>query len=586
MTTLQLSSREELLLSAALNPDAGFAAASWEDWASQIELEAAPQAELRLLPAVYAHLSRVAPSLGMPNKLRGKARAIFAKNNFLAHGCLPIIEELSRHVQVLVAKGFAICVRFGTWSSRPMVDVDIHVAHEALEKACEVLARCGLVPYYGMTWASLLHRSALRRDSWNFSKDKVELDLHWRVKAGPAEAVLARTMWASAEPAEYLGHRLLLQSPEFALLTALDHGFRIGRRDDAMQTIVDAASLMPICKADVLMSLMEKSGLLMLFGDLISILEKAGLATMVSNALGPRYGALGGASNRGGRRGSTRSAPSPLPPPPPETAVLRQPVRYRLWEKLGRRARIERLLLRMTGPFSKPLAPPDTFIAKYDLRACPAIDQIGGPGWGWPEANHGGFWSDRAEARLLIPLRQVADHLIVLGLADNRHSLNPRIHVFANGKLLSTFNLNEQISVSEYCFMIPASLLFGPWVEFAFRPRPYLGDKMDTLSHFARGRGLPVRRLRIFTLQEMNELFSGYQPPPLLKIVKGQEPQASKFERIKKKMENSPYRTASELPSDFDPIGYVLSYPDLFEHEVDPYDHFLHWGRHEGRRSS
>jgi hypothetical protein len=67
-------------------------------------------------------------------------------------------------------------------------------------------------------------------------------------------------------------------------------------------------------------------------------------------------------------------------------------------------------------------------------------------------------------------------------------------------------------------------------------------------------------------------------------ILNAKQPEASKFERIKKKIESSSYRNASELPAGFDPVFYILSYTDLFEHEVDPYEHFVNNGRHEKRR--
>ena len=63
MTISELSKREERLLRAALHPDGAVAAASFEEWASEIGLEEAPYPELRILTAVYAHLSRVAPAL-------------------------------------------------------------------------------------------------------------------------------------------------------------------------------------------------------------------------------------------------------------------------------------------------------------------------------------------------------------------------------------------------------------------------------------------------------------------------------------------------------------------------------------------
>src|SRR5260370_24395318 len=187
MTTLQLSRREERLLGAALSPEGAVAAASWEEWASEIRLEDAPYSEVRLLPAVYANLSRVAPSLKLADKLRGNASYTFTKNLLLAHGCVPIIEELSRHSPVLLTKGIGICIRFDAWWSRATRDVDIHVGLQSLDKACEVLAQSGWTPKYGMTRASLVHRSSLRRDSWNFTKGDLDVDIHWRVKSGPEE---------------------------------------------------------------------------------------------------------------------------------------------------------------------------------------------------------------------------------------------------------------------------------------------------------------------------------------------------------------------------------------------------------------
>ena len=52
---------------------------------------------------------------------------------------------------------------------------------------------------------------------------------------------------------------------------------------------------------------------------------------------------------------------------------------------------------------------------------------------------------------------------------------------------------------------------------------------------------------------------------------------------IQAKIEASPFRQSGSLPAGFDPLIYALSYPDLFELEVDPYEHFLIHGRHESR---
>jgi hypothetical protein len=267
-----------------------------------------------------------------------------------------------------------------------------------------------------------------------------------------------------------------------------------------------------------------------------------------------------------------------------EKEILRQPLRYRLWEVLGRKASIERLLLRFTGPFSKPLVQPETFKDDFDLRDCEAMDRVAGPGWGWPEPGNTCFWSDRADARFLIPLRHAGDHFLILGLAETRfHSPNACVNVFANGKFLRTINLRERSTTSEYCLLVPSSVLFGPWVELSLRPRPYLGDGSASSSNYPLTRSLPVRRLRIVDMQKISDFLSGeYVPHLYLPILKGQE-QSFKLNRIRRRMENSPFRNSPEIPSDFDPVMYILLYADLLEHEVDPYEHFANHGKREGR---
>ena len=100
-------------------------------------------------------------------------------------------------------------------------------------------------------------------------------------------------------------------------------------------------------------------------------------------------------------------------------------------------------------------------------------------------------------------------------------------------------------------------------------PLSHAGDHLLVL-------GMPEQRLLL------TDIFSEESKPELqLKVARGDEPEASKFARIKQKIDTSPYR--QDVPPDFDPVLYVSCYPDLFEHEVDPYEHFLVYGRKEQR---
>ena len=471
----------------------------------------------------------------------------------------------------MLTKGLAMCLRFNAWASRPMWDVDIHVPFEALDRVCRTFAEFDWTPRYGMTAESLVRRSCLRRNSWNFTKGLVDVDLHWRLR-GNAEHWLEREMWESGEEVGYSGRTLLIQSAEFALISSLNHGFVEGNRSDLLQTVVDSAWLLPVCNSGDLMRLLRNSDLLEKFKVLIGsldVIEQTACASTMSKLID--------------EANASRANVAPLRrtfEPPAESAVLRRPLLYRLWNLLGRKARLERLLLKWLGPFSKPLKPASAK-EEYDMRECAVVDEIGGPGWCWPEPDRTCFWADRADARLLVPLKHVADHLLVLAFADHqRRSPNGRIGVFANGLYVTEIDLSKRVSATACCLTITRRMLFGPWVELSFRPKPYMGG----VAKHDRGLSVALRKLRILDFGRMNEIFSGHNPPQLhMRLLRGEEPHASKLARIQAKIASSPHKGASELPGDFDPLVYVLSYGDLFEAEVDPYKHFIDYGRHENR---
>lgn len=569
--TVSPSPRELLLLRAALSSDPEIVAASWQDWSSQIPLEIAPYSELRLLPAVRANLGRVASSIKLPDKLLGKAKATFTRGYTLALTTLPVIDELKQHCPVMLIKGLAMCARFDAWASRPMADVDIQVPSEALDGALEILARSGWTPQHGMTWGSLRHRSSLRRDSWNFTRGVGEVDLHWRLGMGRVDHDLGQQMWETSNSIAFGRRTLTVQSSEFALVTTLHHGLLMGDHTDTLQTLVDAAWLLPRCNADVVASLLRETNLQEPFMDLAECFRSIGV-TDGSEVL-DRLEEVAAMSRTKGRQ-----APQKPTGVPAETTLLRRPALYWWWTALGRKAKIERALLRLAGPCSKPLVPAQPR-AEYDLRDCGVLDEIGGPGWAWPEPDRSHFWTDRADARLLIPLPALDDYTIVIGFAE-RASRNAHIDIFANGLHVGSKRIMSSLTDSACCLLIPRRALFGPWVELSIRPKPYNPVQADFVSTF----GAPVRRIRVLDSHHMAQVFSGHEVPKLYpRLVRGEEPYASKLARIEAKIENSPHKTSRALPEDFDPLLYVLSYPDLFEVEVDPYEHFLSYGRHEGR---
>jgi hypothetical protein len=159
------------------------------------------------------------------------------------------------------------------------------------------------------------------------------------------------------------------------------------------------------------------------------------------------------------------------------------------------------------------------------------------------EPDRDSFWTDGgADARLLIPLCHSGDHLLILGMAEQfLVSQHAHIQFFANGTFLATIDLRGRIAAFECCVLIPGRALFGPCVEISLRPKSYRGDTQPPPGDYALTRGIPVRWLRLLDAKRIADMFSAENKPELeMKVLRGDEPEASKFARIKQKIDNSP----------------------------------------------
>jgi hypothetical protein len=64
-------------------------------------------------------------------------------------------------------------------------------------------------------------------------------------------------------------------------------------------------------------------------------------------------------------------------------------------------------------------------------------------------------------------------------------------------------------------------------------------------------------------------------------ILLAKSPATEKWARILDKIRSSPWRSSPALPKEFDARRYVTRHRDLFDHEVDPFRHYLDHGIHE-----
>jgi hypothetical protein len=175
-----------------------------------------------------------------------------------------------------------MCIRFDAWSSRTMGDADIHIPESSLEMAADVMARLGWTPRFGMTWKSLVRRTASRRSSRNFTMGEACLDLHWRPQPETMSQEITQRMWAASEPHACLGRTVHLQSAEYALAASLAHGFKYGTHGDKLQTFVDVAKLLPACKPEVLGPLIDTLDLHGALRSALSHLEEAACPFLIN----------------------------------------------------------------------------------------------------------------------------------------------------------------------------------------------------------------------------------------------------------------------------------------------------------------
>jgi hypothetical protein len=470
---------------------------------------------------------------------------------------------------VMVSKGAAFCARFDAWSFRQTGDVDIHVRRRHLRRAVDILTALGWTPKYGMTLHCLKRRTPLRRNSWNLTRQRGDIDLHWRLLDCADTRKVEGRFWDTAEATSFLGLPVLMPSPEFSFIGSLRHGFAEGTRADALQTLIDCWHWLQRCDREEL-------------GKLIALTGTDELARSLAVAFNDARLPLGDSLSKLPAPKSSRKRHATFGPKVRrDKFVIRHRRLYKLWERLGRPHMLERLVLRCLGPFSKPPSPATASRSEYDLRDCAVLDEIGGPGWGWPEPERTCFWSDQPDNRLLVTLPEVQDYLAIFSVSSAaRYSPNPSVSVVVNGRLARKLDLRSE-GRTKFAILVPRSYLFGPWIEFSFRPGRFGATPFAT---YGQRRSLPAVRLQIIPAEKASLAFAVRDPTPLQrKVDLKEEPYYGKFQRVELKIRESVHKNDPRLPAGFDPVSYVLLHEDLLNAEVDPYWHFIVAGSGERR---
>ena len=272
-----LGASDVALLRAALL-DGDDAIAAFRDWRSLIDIDGRhDNGQFRMLPMVYANMSR----LGHDDPVMGRLRGVYRQNWVRARQRLAAAEETlllleAAGIPTMVTKGIALATSYyPSPTLRPMNDIDILVQRSRVEDARQALgasgwhndelnelARRGLLPHY-----------MARRPGIDL-KDRTGrvVDLHWSPIHECGQPAFVEWFWRGGKPISIGTAETLYPTPSRLLLHVVSHGLRpLGVSH--LQWATDATMILNTSGADIDWT------------DFWSMARKARLAMRVSEGL-------------------------------------------------------------------------------------------------------------------------------------------------------------------------------------------------------------------------------------------------------------------------------------------------------------
>ncbi len=233
------SAQQELLLQAALLPDAA-ARAAWQRVRASIAVESLDGASQSLLPLVYRNLVRLDVRDDGIDALKQRYLLTWSENQRVYHIIRRLLQAFEQDgIDAVVLKGLALVARFYRDAGlRPMADVDVLLPESDVQRASDVAARHGWLPRYRPTPAFLRVKHAGPFEH----PTGVACDIHWRVfeeAGGGADDDLR----AATETVMFQETRLRILSPTDQLLHVCGHAARWGEVP-AIRWVADAVLIL------------------------------------------------------------------------------------------------------------------------------------------------------------------------------------------------------------------------------------------------------------------------------------------------------------------------------------------------------
>jgi hypothetical protein len=218
---------QDLLLKAALQPDADRAAEAAAEWSAQADLDTLDFGSLLLLPQLANRAEPVIDDAELDAQIAKVARFSWLRTELLSRQVAPALGSfVDAGIEPVLIKGAALVHAHGAPARlRPMFDVDVLVSREEVFEASRLLVAAGFRSELDAALTrgdehalSFEHSAAFRHENG------AEIDLHWSAMHAMRRPEVTESLRERSVPASVLGTQLRALSAEDALVVAVAHG--------------------------------------------------------------------------------------------------------------------------------------------------------------------------------------------------------------------------------------------------------------------------------------------------------------------------------------------------------------------------
>lgn len=215
---------QETLLKAALTEDES-AIEHFHAWCDMIDLAAEfDRGSYRLLPLLYANMSRLGVNHSLMGRLKGTYRRTWCEAQRTLEQARDVLNLFRAHdIETLLIKGIPLAIGYyGNEALRPMADFDIVVPHAKAMQAINLLDERGWKRGQFSRDEDVIFHHAMQF----FHPKGGEVDVHWHILSECRSVDAGRHFRACTEPLEVKGVATRQLGPTDTLFHTVVHGIR------------------------------------------------------------------------------------------------------------------------------------------------------------------------------------------------------------------------------------------------------------------------------------------------------------------------------------------------------------------------